>query len=215
LDWKRCFRPRARAQLTPELRARIQSSFDRAAGDEEHFPVHHRPAHLPRQADSRSTWARWPASACSTWAAARAASPASSTEQEPQAELWGLDISEAMLRFVPEGIHTRAGSMTELPFADDFFDGAYATESLEHAVEIEKAVSEICRVVKAGRPHRHHRQERRAVGQAGDAGVGKWFTRRELERLLRRHCREVSSRPISYWEDVKPDGLFLAWLAVK
>src|ERR1035438_6071834 len=25
----------------------------------------------------------------------------------------------------------------------------------------------------------------------------------------------VSSRPISYWEDVKPDGLFLACLAVK
>ena len=71
-------------------------------------------------------------------------------ELEPQAELWGLDISEAMLRFVPEGIQTRAGSMTELPFADDFFDGAYATESLEHAVEIAKAVGEICRVVKPG-----------------------------------------------------------------
>ena len=25
----------------------------------------------------------------------------------------------------------------------------------------------------------------------------------------------VSSRFISYWEDVEPDGLFLAWLAVK
>ena len=36
-----------------------------------------------------------------------------------------------------------------------------------------------------------------------------------LERLLRRDCREVSSRYISYWEDVEPDGLFLAWLAVK
>jgi len=25
----------------------------------------------------------------------------------------------------------------------------------------------------------------------------------------------VSSRYISYWEDVEPDGLFVAWLAVK
>ena len=71
-------------------------------------------------------------------------------EQEPRAEIWGLDISEEMLRFVPAGIHTRAGSMTELPFEDGFFDAAYATESLEHAVEIEKAVAEICRVVKPG-----------------------------------------------------------------
>jgi hypothetical protein len=43
----------------------------------------------------------------------------------------------------------------------------------------------------------------------------KWFTRKELEDLLALHCRQVSSRFISYWEDVEPDGLFLAWLAVK
>ena len=41
------------------------------------------------------------------------------------------------------------------------------------------------------------------------------FHREELEKLLRRDCRQVSSRFISYWEDVAPDGLFLAWLAVK
>jgi hypothetical protein len=39
--------------------------------------------------------------------------------------------------------------------------------------------------------------------------------RKELERLLRRDCRKVESRFISYWEDIPPDGLFLAWLAVK
>ena len=71
-------------------------------------------------------------------------------EQEPGAELWGLDISTEMLRFVPPGIRAVAASMTEMPFAGDSFDGAYATESLEHAVEIEKAVAEICRVVKPG-----------------------------------------------------------------
>ena len=52
--------------------------------------------------------------------------------------------------FVPAGIHTRAGSMTELPFADSTFDAVYATESLEHAVEIERAVDEMCRVLKPG-----------------------------------------------------------------
>ena len=41
----------------------------------------------------------------------------------------------------------------------------------------------------------------------------KWFGRRELEKMLARHSKKVSSRPISYWEDVAPDGLFLAWLA--
>jgi len=33
--------------------------------------------------------------------------------------------------------------------------------------------------------------------------------------MLGKHCRSVTSLPISYWEDVAPDGLFLAWLAVR
>ena len=37
--------------------------------------------------------------------------------------------------------------------------------------------------------------------------------RTEGERLLKRHCRRVSSRFISYWDDVPPDGLFIAWTA--
>src|ERR1035441_1779307 len=38
LNWKRLFSRRPGALLTPELRARIQTSFDEAAADEEHFP---------------------------------------------------------------------------------------------------------------------------------------------------------------------------------
>jgi ubiquinone/menaquinone biosynthesis C-methylase UbiE len=120
-----------------------------------------------------------------------------------------------MLRFVPEGIHRRAGSMTELPFEDGFFDAAYATESLEHAVEIEKAVSELCRVVKAGGRIAIIDKNAEQWGKLKTPEWEQWFTRKGLERLLRRDCREVSSRHISYWEDVEPDGLFLAWLAVK
>jgi malonyl-CoA O-methyltransferase len=43
----------------------------------------------------------------------------------------------------------------------------------------------------------------------------RWFGRQEMQRMLERHCREVSSDFISYWEDVEPDGLFLAWKAIK
>ena len=43
----------------------------------------------------------------------------------------------------------------------------------------------------------------------------RWFGRKEMEGLLKRHCKQVSSKPISYWEDVAPDGLFLAWMATR
>jgi ubiquinone/menaquinone biosynthesis C-methylase UbiE len=214
LDWRRLFGNPERAQLTAELRARIQSSFDQAAGDEEHFPstidprIYH--VKLIREHLGALAGKRVLDVGCGKGRFARVFH-----EQEPGAELWGLDISEAMLRRVPEGIRTRAGSMTELPFEGAFFDCAYATESLEHAVEIEKAVSEICRVVKPGGRIAIIDKNAEQWGKLKTPDWERWFTRRELERLLRRDCRKVSSRLISYWEDVEPDGLFVAWLAEK
>jgi ubiquinone/menaquinone biosynthesis C-methylase UbiE len=214
VNWKRLFSRPAPARLTPELRERIQRSFDEASRDEEHFPstIDPRTYHvkLIREHLGELRGKRVLDVGCGKGRFARIFH-----EQEPTAELWGLDISEEMLRFVPEGIHTRAGSMTGLPFADAEFDGAYATESLEHAVEIEKAVAEICRVVKPGGRIAIIDKNADAWGRLETPEWERWFGRKELERLLGRHCREVSSRPISYWEDVEPDGLFLAWLAVK
>jgi ubiquinone/menaquinone biosynthesis C-methylase UbiE len=224
LNWKRLFAkpavdPTARAQLTPaqltpELRARIQASFDESSRDEEHFPstidprIYH--VKLIRDHLGELRGKRVLDVGCGKGRFARIFH-----EQEPEAELWGLDISPEMLRFVPDGIHTRAGSMTELPFADGFFDGAYATESLEHAVEIDRAVSEICRVVKPGGRIAIIDKNAEHWGRLETPEWERWFSRKELERLFGQHCRSVSSQYISYWEDVEPDGLFLAWLAAK
>jgi len=214
LNWRRLFFKSDSARLTPELRARIQASFDEASRDEEHFPstidsrIYH--VKLIREHLGSLRGKRVLDVGCGKGRFARVFK-----EQEPEAEFWGLDISEEMLRYVPAGIHTRAGSMTELPFKDGFFDGAYATESLEHAIEIAKAVSEMCRVVKPGGRIAIIDKNAEHWGELQTPEWEKWFTRKELEKLLRRHCRQVSSRFISYWEDVEPDGLFLAWLAIK
>ena len=149
MDWRRFFSKPRRAQLTPELRARIHTSFNEAARDEEHFPstidprIYH--VKLIREHLGPMSGKRVLDAGCGKGRFARVFK-----SQEPEAEIWGLDISEEMLRYVPEGIATRAGSLTEIPFEDAFFDAAYATESLEHAVEIDKAVAELCRVVKPG-----------------------------------------------------------------
>ena len=215
MNWSRLFgKSPTQAKLTPELRERIQASFDASSRDEEHFPatidarIYH--VKLIREHLGALNGKRVLDVGCGKGRFARIFH-----EQEPGAELWGLDISPEMLRFVPEGIHTRAGSMTELPFDDAWFDGAYATESLEHAVEIERAVAEICRVVKPGGRIAIIDKNAEHWGRFETPEWERWFTRRELERMLARHCREVSSTFISYWEDVEPDGLFVAWLAVR
>jgi ubiquinone/menaquinone biosynthesis C-methylase UbiE len=218
LDWRRLFRwgrPGGPPHLlTPELRARIQSSFDQAAADEAHFPstIDPRIYHVKLIQEHLGCLAgkRVLDVGCGKGRFARVFQ-----QREPAAQLWGLDLSEAMLRHVPAGIHTLAGSMTCMPFEDGFFDAAYATESLEHAVEIERAVGEICRVVKSGGRIAIIDKNAAQWGKLATPEWERWFAREELERLLARHCQQVTSRFISYWEDVEPDGLFLAWLAVK
>ena len=141
--------PARAAALDPALREEIRRSFDEASRDEEHFPstIDPRIQHVQviLKFFGNLTDKCVLDVGCGKGRFARVLQ-----EQYPGAEIWGLDISEEMLRFVPAGIHARAGSMTELPFADSTFDFAYATESLEHAVEIERAVDEMCRVVKPG-----------------------------------------------------------------
>lgn len=217
MNWKRLFSQQPKpstAQLTPELRQRIQSSFDESAADEEHFPttidprIYH--VKLIREHLGDLSGRRVLDVGCGKGRFARIFH-----ERFPSAEMWGLDISEEMLRHVPAGIHTRAGSMTALPFEDGWFDAAYATESLEHAVEIDVAVGEICRVVKPGGRIAIIDKNAEHFGKLKTPEWERWFGRKELERLLGRNCREVRSQFISYWEDVEPDGMFIAWLAVK
>ncbi|HEX5226670.1 MAG TPA: class I SAM-dependent methyltransferase [Bryobacteraceae bacterium] len=134
-------------------------------------------------------------------------------DRYPAARIAAFDLAEAMLRHVPAGVGACAGSMTTLPFLSAAFDCVYATESLEHAVDIEAAVAEMCRVAKPGGRIVIIDKDARAWGRLKTPAWEKWFGRKELEKLLARHCSRVSSKPISYWEDVAPDGLFLAWMA--
>jgi malonyl-CoA O-methyltransferase len=136
-------------------------------------------------------------------------------EEEPTVRITGLDISEQMLSFVPEVVAKTAGILTALPFADESFDGVYATESLEHAVDIPLAVGELCRVLRPGGRLAIIDKSASHWGRMKTPEWERWFDRHELERLLARHCRTVGSNPISYWEDVPPDGLFYVWFAAK
>ena len=192
----------------------IRRSFNAAAGDEEHFPSQIDPRIFHVQLLLRYfgplTGARVLDVGCGKGRFARVLQDA-----HPGARITAFDLSEAMLQFVPAGIARTGGSMTSLPYRADLFDAVYATESLEHAIDIEAAVAEMCRVLTPGGKLVIIDKNAEHWGRLETPAWEKWFRRRDLERLLRRHCAEVSSQFISYWEDVPPDGLFLAWLARK
>jgi len=204
-------------QAARELRRlenQIRASFDRDSSDEEHFPstIDPRIYHVKLLLDFFGDLGGQRAldAGCGKGRFARILK-----QRNPGAEIWGLDISAEMLRHVPEGILTRRGLLTQLPFEDGWFDAVYAVESLEHAVEIEAAVAELCRVTRPRGRLVVIDKNVEMTGRLARPPWEKWFGRRDLERLLGRHCRQVSSEFISYWEDVPPDGLFLAWKAVR
>ncbi len=213
MNW-RCWFRRAPRQLTPALERQIRDEFDRSSADSEHFPetIDARILHVQEilkwfgNLNGKSVLDV----GCGKGRFARVL-----RERFPDAEIHGLDISPEMLKFVPVGIETKVGMMTALPYPPERFDFVYATESLEHAVETELAVSELCRVLKPGGRLVIIDKNAEHFGRLQTPAWERWFGREELESLLRRDCREVSSQFISYWEDVAPDGMFLAWFATK
>ena len=188
----------------------IRAYFNRAAGDEEHYPstidprIWHVKLVLEHIGDASGK--RVADIGCGKGRFARIVK-----ERWPSAHVIALDLAEAMLAHVPAQIGRVAASMTSLPIAGDSMDAAYATESLEHAVDIPAAVAELARIVKPGGRIIIIDKNAEAWGRLNTPEWERWFGRKELERLLSRHCRRVWSQPVSYWEDVPPDGLFLAW----
>ena len=206
--WKRRAKPEAVA-----LR-QIVRHFNDAAADEEHFPstidprIFHVQLILREFGDLQGK--RVLDIGCGKGRFARVLH-----QRHPAARIVAFDLAEAMLRFVPAGIPACAGSMTSLPFGAGVFDCAYATESLEHAVDIEASVREMCRVVRPGGKIVIIDKNAAQWGRLETSRWEQWFRPKQIEKLLRRHCREVGSQPISYWEDVAADGLFVAWIATK
>jgi malonyl-CoA O-methyltransferase len=129
----------------------------------------------------------------------------------PSAEIWGLDLSEALLRYVPQGVKTRQGSLLNLPFEDGFFDHVYCVEALEHALNPEAAIGELCRVVT---PEGSIVIVDKNADHLGTLEIEKWerwFCRNEVETWLSRFCTDVTSEFISYGGKTEPDGLFISW----
>ena len=207
-------RPDSGRRATPLIAAEIRAFFNDAALQEEHYPstidprIYHVKLLLEHLGDLSEKCVA--DVGCGKGRFARIVK-----DRYPSASVNAIDIAEAMLARVPLGIHRCVASMTALPLATASCDGAYAIESLEHAIDISSSVAELCRIVKPEGRIVIIDKNIEAWGRLPTPPWERWFHRSGLERLLSRHCREVSSQPISYWEDVEPDGLFLAWLAVK
>jgi ubiquinone/menaquinone biosynthesis C-methylase UbiE len=212
--FERLLRKKQAPKMTPDLATEIRRSFEEAAGDEEHFPstIDPRILHVKTVVEFLGDLGRGRAldAGCGKGRFARIVK-----ERNPDALVVAMDLAVAMLQHADANLGRVSASLLALPFTDAAMDAAYATESLEHAVDIARAVEEMCRVVKPGGKLVVIDKNAAHWGRFETPQWEKWFHEEELKQHFRRHCRQVDCRPISYWEDVEPDGLFLCWTAVK
>jgi ubiquinone/menaquinone biosynthesis C-methylase UbiE len=129
----------------------------------------------------------------------------------PSAKLWGVDVSDAMLRHASPVAQTRRGSLLDLPFADGSFDAVFSVEALEHALDPETAIGELARVLRPGGRLVIVDKSLRHRGHLRVEPWERWFDAGEVSAWLARHCDDVTSAPVAHGTATEPDGLFLAW----
>jgi malonyl-CoA O-methyltransferase len=132
----------------------------------------------------------------------------------PSCEMHGVDISEELLKEVPAPIIKNKGSILNLPYSENFFDCVFCVETLEHAIKIQKAIQEMCRVLKGNGKIIVIDKNIKKMGALKIADFEQWFDKNEVKDALKEYCNNVEVEEIGY-QDNEADGLFLSWTGTK
>jgi ubiquinone/menaquinone biosynthesis C-methylase UbiE len=128
------------------------------------------------------------------------------------AEVIMVDTSPRMVELArARGVDARAGDAQDLPFAAGEFDCTVAAWMLYHVEDLDRALSELGRVLRPGGRFvavtngREHMQELRRL--AGEWAWQQSFRREEAVEVLERHFSRVERRDVDAWTTVDPDSV--------
>jgi len=122
------------------------------------------------------------------------------------ADVEALDSSERMVELArARGVAARVGDVQELPFADASFDAALAAWMLYHVPDVERAISELARVLRPGgrlvavtNGVEHLRELRELLGGVFPT---RSFCDENARDLLGRYFDQVEERDVGGWID--------------
>lgn len=132
----------------------------------------------------------------------------------PEAKYSAVDISKKVMSFIQDDVvEKKEGSLTAIPYPNNSFDFTYTTEALEHAVDIESAVRELCRVTRPGGTVLVIDKNKSHIGQMEICEWEQWFDVKELQDIMEKYCSKTwVNDNVSY--DGISDGLFCAWIGI-
>jgi SAM-dependent methyltransferase len=123
-----------------------------------------------------------------------------------------VDTSSRMVDLArARGVDARVGDVQDLSFGDGEFDCAVAAWMLYHVADLDRALSELRRVLRPGgrlvavTNGRDHMRELRRL--AGEWAWQSRFRREEAVELLERHFPRVERRDVDAEVTVDPDGV--------
>jgi SAM-dependent methyltransferase len=132
--------------------------------------------------------------------------------RELGAEVVMVDTSSRMVDLArARGVDARVGDVQDLSFGEGEFDCAVAAWMLYHVADLDRALSELRRVLRPGgrlvavTNGRDHMRELRRL--AGEWAWQSRFRREEAVELLERHFSRVERRDVDAEVTVDPDGV--------
>lgn len=134
-------------------------------------------------------------------------------EDEPKHRYFAVDISKVVMEYIKaDQIYKAQGTLTNIPFQNDYFDITYTCEALEHAIDIKNAVRELARVTKPGGKIIIIDKNKDELGRLEIGEWEVWFEADELKNLMQIYCSDVEIINMVDYEGIKEDKLFLAWV---
>lgn len=134
----------------------------------------------------------------------------------PDKKYFAIDISDSVMGYISnQNIEKKQGTLTCIPYEDNYFDMVYACEALEHAVDIKSAVREMSRVVKPGGYIVIIDKNRANVGAIEIEKWEQWPDIEELQNIIDINCKEAKSVEILKGYDGDEKGIFTLWAGIK
>lgn len=130
----------------------------------------------------------------------------------PNNKFFAVDLSPNVMEKIDDSrVQCMQGSLTCIPYEDDFFDCVYACEALEHAIDIGSAISEMTRVTKNGGRIIIVDKNKEKLGTLETGEWEQWFEAKELADIMKRSCEDVQVITEVNYDSKQSDGLFSVW----
>ena len=136
-------------------------------------------------------------------------------EDVANCQWYAVDLSDYLMKeLFDRTIDKRIGTLTNIPYEDDYFDLTYTCEALEHAIDINNAVCEMARVTRQGGKIIIVDKNIEKLGTLDIGAWEQWFEENTLKDIMYKYCSDIHVYKDMDYENKHSDGLFYVWVGI-